>query len=94
MKLTASVLFIFDRDYEGGKAKTFAWVKSSDTSVEQVDPLMHSRIVNGIEYYLTRAGVREVGEKDNPDTGIRVAGATRDTAAVGTAAAWALRPPR
>ena len=83
MKLTASILFVlvlltgsafaqtvdvdFDKDYEGGKAKTFAWVKSSDTSVKAADPLMHSRILNGIEYYLTRAGIMEVDEKDNPD---------------------------
>lgn len=76
MKFTASVLFAlilmtgsilaqtvdvdYDQDYEGGKIKTFTWVKSSGTSVAEADPLLHSRIVNGIEYYLTRAGVREV----------------------------------
>jgi hypothetical protein len=57
----------FDRDYVMGQNKTFAWVKSSETSVEQADPLMHSRIINGIEYYLTKAGIREVTDPDEAD---------------------------
>ena len=81
MKLTAPFLFVlvlmtgsamaqtvdvdYDQDYEGGKIKTFTWVKSSETSVAETDPLLHSRIVNGIEYYLTRAGIREV--ENDPD---------------------------
>ncbi len=81
MKLTALFVFVlvlmtglamaqtvdvdYDQDYEGGKIKTFTWVKSADTSVAETDPLLHSRIVNGIEYYLTRAGVREV--ENGPD---------------------------
>ena len=30
-----------------------------ETSVTDADPLQHSRIVNGIEYYLTLGGARE-----------------------------------
>jgi len=64
---TVDIDFDRDFDYEGAKIKTFAWVTTPDTSVEQHDPLMHSRILNGIEYYLTRAELREVGQDENPD---------------------------
>ena len=59
----------YDRnyDYESKKLSTFTWVKSADTSVAQEDPLLHSRIVNGIEYYLTLAGLTEVEESAGPD---------------------------
>lgn len=55
----------YGQDYEDGQIKTFTWVKSSETSVAETDPLLHSRIVNGIEYYLTRVGIREV--ENDPD---------------------------
>jgi hypothetical protein len=55
----------YDRDYDFDSIKTFAWAETSETSVEKTDPLLHSRIVNGIEYYLAQAGFTEV--TDNPD---------------------------
>jgi hypothetical protein len=50
----------YDKEYDGAKNKTFQWAKTEDTSLAQTDPLLHSRIVNGIEHYLTLGGAREV----------------------------------
>jgi hypothetical protein len=54
-----------DKDYDGSKIKTFQWAKTEETGLQQADPLLHSRIVNGIEHYITLGGTREVLE--NPD---------------------------
>jgi hypothetical protein len=54
-----------DTDYDSSKLETFQWAKTEETGLEQADPLLHSRIVNGIEHYLTLGGVREV--LDDPD---------------------------
>jgi len=50
----------YDKDYDGAKNKTFQWAKTDDTSLAQADPLLHSRIVNAIEHYITLNGAREV----------------------------------
>jgi hypothetical protein len=55
----------YDTSYDGSTVETFAWAETSETSVVRADPLLHSRIVNGIEYYLTLGGVREA--ESNPD---------------------------
>ena len=55
----------YDEEYDLDGVKTFSWAKTSETSVEDGDPLMHSRIVNAIEHYLTAAGLVEV--ESNPD---------------------------
>lgn len=55
----------YDKNYDATGLKTFAWSETSDTSVKAEDPLLHSRIVNGIEYYLTLGGLRE--DEDDPD---------------------------
>jgi hypothetical protein len=55
----------YDKEFTAGDIKTFAWADTSETSVEDANPLLHSRIVNGIEYYLTLGGIREVN--DDPD---------------------------
>jgi len=54
-----------DTDYDFSSIKTFAWAPTPDTSVENSDPLMHSRIVNAIEHYISQNGTIEVTE--NPD---------------------------
>ena len=54
-----------DTKYDFASIKTFAWAPTPDTSVEASNPLMHSRIVNAIEHYITMGGTREVTE--NPD---------------------------
>ena len=55
----------YDRDYVNKDYKTFAWGKTPETSLAEESPLMHSRIKNAIEYYLTEGGRLE--DKTNPD---------------------------
>jgi hypothetical protein len=55
----------YDKNYDFSTMETFSWSETSETSLEMADPMLHSRIVNGIEYYLSDAGLREV--KENPD---------------------------
>ena len=62
----AQKVFIdYDKNYDFSSMKTFSWAETSATSLEIANPMLHSRIVNGIEYYLSDAGLREV--KENPD---------------------------
>ena len=55
----------YDKNYDTSSIKTFAWVPTQETSLARTNPLLHSRIVNGIEFYLTRNGAREV--ESDPD---------------------------
>ena len=57
----AQKVFIdYDKEYDK-EIKTFAWSKTSETSLEESQPFLHSAIVNGIEYYMTQGGnAREV----------------------------------
>jgi hypothetical protein len=55
----------YDRDAVGRPYETFAWYATPDTSIWGEDPLMHSRIKNAIEHYLTDGGLTEV--EDDPD---------------------------
>ena len=55
----------FDKAYDFDKPNTFAWAETADTSVKTANPLMHSRIVNALEHYLTQGGLIEVNE--DPD---------------------------
>ena len=54
----------YDRDAVGRQYKTFAWQDTGPT-LQDYAPLMHSRIKNGIEHYLTEGGFIE--DPDNPD---------------------------
>ncbi len=55
----------YDKDAIQNDYKTFQWIISEETSVIDSSPLMHSRIVNAIEYHLTQRGMIEV--RENPD---------------------------
>jgi len=58
--LFAQKIYIdYDGSYDGNSVESFAWKETAETSVSKSNPLLHSRIVNGIEYYLTLAGARE-----------------------------------
>lgn len=62
----AQKVFIdYDKDYDLSSIKTFAWTDTEETSLEKSHPLYHSRIVNGIEYYMTRGGAAQV--EQDPD---------------------------
>jgi hypothetical protein len=62
---SAQTVYIdYDKNFDRSTVKTFAWAET-EGSVEKVDPLLHSRIVNGIEHYLSQAGMAEVdGDPD------------------------------
>jgi len=49
----------YDKNYDYSKVKTFSWQDASD-SVQGQNPLLHSRIKNGIEHYLSMGGITEV----------------------------------
>ena len=55
----------YDTNYDMDTIKTFSWAKTSETSLENTEPLIHSRLVNGIEYYMTKGDLREV--ETDPD---------------------------
>lgn len=54
----------YDRNAIGRGYKTFAWQDTGPT-LQDFAPLMHTRIKNGIEHYLTARGFVE--DVDNPD---------------------------
>jgi len=55
----------YDQGYDFSKIKTFSWYKTEETSLAQQSPLTHSRVVNGIEHYLSEGGLIEV--ESDPD---------------------------
>ena len=63
--IAEKVYIDFDRNYDFDKPTTFAWSTTAETSVEGDNPLLHSRIRNSIEHYLSQGGLTEVSE--NPD---------------------------
>ena len=81
----------YDKDYDGSGIKTFAWAETSKTSVAEANPLLHSRILNGIEYYLTLGGAREV--ESDPDVYVTYHASTRDQIVVNTTS-WGYGYPR
>ncbi len=79
----AQKVFIdYDKEYDLDNVKTFAWVKTSETSLENADPLLHSRLVNGIEYYLTQAELTQVAE--NPDVYVTYHTSTKEEMSLNT----------
>jgi len=55
----------YDRSGRFSWYKTYALYDSEETSLEGTNDLMHSRITNAIEYYLSKGRLKEVAE--NPD---------------------------
>ncbi len=55
----------YDRSGRFSWYKTFAWAQSEETSLEGHNDLMHSRIKNAIEYWLSQGRLTEVTE--DPD---------------------------
>jgi hypothetical protein len=54
----------YDRNAIKNDYKTFAWQDTGPT-MQEYAPLMHTRIKNGIEHYLTKGG--HIEDLDNPD---------------------------
>jgi hypothetical protein len=80
--LAQKIYIDYDKDYDGSHVKTFAWAKTSETSLESSDPLLHSRILNAIEHYITLNGVREVDE--NPDVHVTYHASSKEELSVNT----------
>ena len=55
----------YDPEYMTGGIETFGWKSTEETSVAKDNPLLHSRILNGIEYHLSLGGFSEV--ESDPD---------------------------
>ncbi len=71
----------YDKDYDFSSIETFKWAKTEGTSMAQ-DSLMHSRILNGIEHYLTIGGVREVDS--DPDIHVTYHTSTKENLSFNT----------
>jgi hypothetical protein len=55
----------YDVSADFSSYKTFKWGPTPNTSLSGESPMMHSRLKNGIEYYLVEGGKTEVAE--DPD---------------------------
>jgi len=58
--LAQKVWLDYDRDYDGSRVSTFAFVFTPEPPLAERSPGLHSRIVNGIRSYLTAAGLKQV----------------------------------
>jgi len=57
---TAQEVFVdYDRAATGTDYTSFDWAPTPETSLEDVDPQLHSQVKNAIEYYLTRGGLAQ-----------------------------------
>jgi hypothetical protein len=63
--LAEKVYVDYDSAYDTAGVESFAWKETSETSLADTNRLMHSRIVNGIEYQLALAGLAE--DDGDPD---------------------------
>ncbi len=72
----------YDKDYDRSTIKTYAWMQTAETSLRDSDPLLHSRIVSGIEHYLTLGGLAEA--ETDPDIYITYHGSSKEELSVNT----------
>ncbi len=72
----------YDQEYDRDTVKTYAWMETAETSVKDSDPLLHSRIVNGIEHYLTLGGLTET--EGDPDVYVTYHGSSKEELSVNT----------
>jgi hypothetical protein len=68
----------WDRDFSG-TIDTYAWAEPKDGAQ---NPLVHQRIVNAINYWLTMRGHREVQQSENPDVIVTYHTGTKDEVVV------------
>jgi hypothetical protein len=55
----------WNQAYDFSSINSFQWVSNPESSLEQRNPFMHSRVVSAIEYELAATGLTEV--QSNPD---------------------------
>jgi hypothetical protein len=51
-----------DRGMDRAAYATFDWAPTPETSLEDIDPVLHSQVKNAIEFYLSPGGLAEVDE--------------------------------
>ena len=72
----------YDKEYDRSTIKTYAWMQTAETSLRDTNPLLHSRIVSGIEHYVTLGGLIETD--GNPDVFITYHGSSKEELSVNT----------
>ena len=60
--LAQKVYVDYDKSVDFDAYRTFAWVVTDETSMRGESPLVHSRIKNSIEHYLSQGGLTEDAE--------------------------------
>lgn len=80
--IAQKVYIDYDEKADFGRFKTFAWGKTKETSLAESNPLMHSRMKNGLEHYLTQGGMTEV--ESDPDLYVTYHTSTKDRLQVNT----------
>ncbi len=66
----------YDKDYDSSNNKTFAWRAAEGSNLAAANPLLHSRIINAIEHYLTMNGAQEV--EGDPDVWVTYHGSSKE----------------
>jgi hypothetical protein len=77
-----NVFIDYDAGYDFDTIETFAWAPTEGTSLKDSNPLLHSRVVNAIEHYLTLGGIREV--ESNPDVYVTYHTSTKENLQLNT----------
>lgn len=77
----AAVFVDYDESYRASANRTFGWMDTPETSIRDTDPLMHSRIVNAIEHYLSMSGATE---SDDPDVWVTYHGSSKENVSIDT----------
>jgi hypothetical protein len=72
----------YDKEYDGSKNKTWAWVEADNATLAQTDPLLHSKIVETIAGYIKESGVTQVD--DDPDVYVTYHGSSKEEMSVNT----------
>lgn len=52
----------YDSSMDRAAYETFDWAPTPETSLEEIDPVIHSQIKNAIEFYLSQGGLAQVDE--------------------------------
>ncbi len=72
----------WNEEYDFEAMETFQWQVTPESSLENVNPFMHSRIIAAIEYELTAGGLTEVNS--NPDVYVTYHTSSEDRVRIST----------
>ena len=59
---TQQVFVDYDSSMDRAAYEKFDWAPTPETSLEEIDPVIHSQIKNAIEFYLSQGGLAQVDE--------------------------------